>query len=398
MKHYFSHINHSRNRELNEMYASVSLRSFAISLIGIFIPVYLYTLGFSLRTIFLFYLITNAIQFVGDYLTGHLISRFGPKHVLISSYPAMAINLLMLATIPFMHWPLWLLALSTAVSLNLFWVPYHDDFSKAKDKKSTGWEVSKFIIFSEVFGAFGPLIGGLIAQKFGFQYGILAALIIIAIAVLPLIGKKEIVKKGPIKHTLFSVKNNYKDLVAYGGLSLEGMTLWVIWPLFIFLFVKSYVRLGFIITVTLLIVVALSFFMGKITDKYKKDKVMKTGSVLGFFTASSRILTTGLTSAYVFSTISSLSQIFLYIPFYSVFYLHADKHPRTQYVSLMEMTVDVFRGILYAILYIATFFVADRWVFTIAFIFGALGALSTYFIANSEKKLGKTKEMVEVKV
>ncbi len=38
-----------RNKELDELYAFFGLREFALSLIGIFVPIYLLTLGFSLQ-------------------------------------------------------------------------------------------------------------------------------------------------------------------------------------------------------------------------------------------------------------------------------------------------------------------------------------------------------------
>ena len=41
--------------ELNEMYFIMSARSVALSMIGIFIPIYLYNLGFPLHIIFFYY-------------------------------------------------------------------------------------------------------------------------------------------------------------------------------------------------------------------------------------------------------------------------------------------------------------------------------------------------------
>ncbi len=389
MKHYINHIHHSKNRELNEMYVAMSMRSFAISLIGIFIPIYLFTIGYSLRNIFLFYIMANTFQFVGDYLSGHGIARYGAKHLLIASYPMMAVNLTMLVTMKTFHWPLWALALTTAVALNLFWTPYHDDFSKAKDKKSAGRQVGRWIILSEVCGAFGPLLGGIIAQRFGMTYGIIAALVIVVGAMIPLLGKHEIVPRKPFNRSACSVKKYYKDLIAYGGLSLEGMTVGVVWPLFLYFFIRDFAKVGFIVTMSFLLVIFLSLLIGKLTDQYGKERAMKTGSVVTFFTAGSRVLTSGVSMAYVIGTVSSLSQIFLLIPFYSVFYIHADKEPRTEYVTLMEMSVDVFRGILYGIMYASTFFLPVRYVFLIAFCFAAVGALTTSLIARSGKSLPK---------
>jgi len=43
-----------KNRELNELYATMAIKSFSISLIGIFIPIYLLNLGYTLQSVFSF--------------------------------------------------------------------------------------------------------------------------------------------------------------------------------------------------------------------------------------------------------------------------------------------------------------------------------------------------------
>ena len=203
---------------------------------------------------------------------------------------------------------------------------------------------------------------------------------------IPLTGKHEIVPKTPFKRSACSIKKYYRDLIAYGGLGWEGMTLGVIWPLFLFLFIRNFAKVGFIVTLSLLAVILLSLAMGKMTDKYGKEKAMRAGSITSFFTAGTRILTSGVGLAYIVSAISSLSQIFLYIPFYAAYYLHTDNGSRTEYVTLMEMSVDAFRGALYAVLFIATFFLPDKSVFLIAFGFAAVGSLSTMLITHSGKQ------------
>lgn len=402
------HLNHhylakGKEAELNEMYASISLRQFGLSIVAIFIPIYLYTLGYPIRTIILYFIMVNLIQIIGDFTVGHIISRIGPKHVMMLSYPLLAINLFLLVTLGTYGWPLWLLALTTAISLSTFWVPYHDNFSKAKHKKSTGKEVGRFFILAEIAGALGPILGGVIAQKFGVEAGLIVAILIILVAITPLlIKKKEIAKKRSFKMSNFSFKKNYKDMIAYGGLSLEGMTVQLIWPLFLFLFIGSYVEVGSIVTISMLVIIALSIYMGKLIDKYSKDKVMKVGSIISFFTSSFRIVAISSSLAYAIGIVSSLSRITIFMPFYSEFYNHADDEPRIEYVTFLEMSVDIFRATGLGILYISTFFLDLRAVFITGFALGAVGALLTMLIAYSKKKEQKAikvyKEIAKARV
>ncbi|MEK7447347.1 MAG: MFS transporter [Patescibacteria group bacterium] len=381
------HMHHGRqNKELNEMYVSMTLRTFGLSLIAIFIPIYLYNLGFSLRTIFLYYIISSLFQFFGDYLAGKAIGRFGAKHVMSLSYPVLLIHLVMLVTLPIYHWSIWLLSIPAALSLSLFWPAYHDDFSKAKDKKATGKEVGKLFILMEGFGALGPIMGGIVAQVFGVQYGIIIAIVITMAAAIPLLGKKEITKRRPMAIERFSLRENYKDMIAYGGLSMEGMAIAIVWPLLLFFIIGNYARIGSIATISLLVTIALSIFIGKAVDKYKKENVLRVSSLVHFFTSTSRILVTSLNSAYIIGVASSLSHIILWVPFFSQYYLHADKNSRTEYVVEMEMSVDIFRMLGLTVLLICTYFFDIKTTLIVGIAVGAVGTLLSMLITSSKKK------------
>ena len=51
ISHYF------KNKEMDELYVSIGIKALAQSIIQIFIPIYLYKLGFSISTIALYYII-----------------------------------------------------------------------------------------------------------------------------------------------------------------------------------------------------------------------------------------------------------------------------------------------------------------------------------------------------
>lgn len=396
------HLHYGRkNKEVNEMYISMTLRTFGLSLIALFIPIYLYNLGYSFRTIIIYYIMTNFFQIFGDFSAGKAIGRFGAKHVMILSYPVLLIHLLMLVTLPTYHWPLWVLALLGALSLNLFWPAYHDDFSKAKDKKSTGKQVGRMLILMEAFGALGPIIGGIIAQFLGVKYGIISAIFITIAAAIPLLGKKEITKKRPLDIKKFSIKENYKDMIAYGGISMEGMAISIVWPLLLFFIIGNYARIGSIATISLLVTIALSMFIGKAVDKYRKENVLRVSSVVNFFTSASRILVTSINSAYIIGVLSSLSHIILWVPFFSEYYLHADKKPRTEYIVEMEMSVDVFRMSSLIILLVCTYFFDIKATLFLGIVIGAVGTLLTMFITSSsksEREIRVQKEIAKARV
>ena len=87
MPHTQGHKHHILNRELSELFATVSIRGFAVSLIAIFIPIYLLEIGYSLSMTLLFFVVTNVFHFLGIYPAALIISKKGVKHTIFYSMP-----------------------------------------------------------------------------------------------------------------------------------------------------------------------------------------------------------------------------------------------------------------------------------------------------------------------
>jgi len=376
----------------------MSLKTFAFSLIAIFIPIYLYNLGYSIRNIIAYFVLVYLFCSLGEYFSGRLVSKYGAKHVMAISFPLMAISLIFLLTLKDYHWPLWFLAITAAAPMPFFWVPYHDDFSKAKHQKTAGKEIGRLAILVAFFGALGPFIGGMIAEEVGMQIAIATSTILLLAAIPALFRSREIVKQRPMNMRNFSIRRNARDMLAYSGYGLEASASMVLWPFFLYLIVGSYKGVGFIATASLMVAIAVMIFVGKITDKYSKRKVLKMGGILNFSTGVSRVIVSSLGAAYFVSVISSISQIFLQIPFVSEYYLRADEEPRTEYIVGMEMTIDFARGFGFLILFFSTYFLDIKWVLMEGIVMGAFGALLSTYITRSatQEAVSVVKSPVEV--
>ena len=81
-----------RFTELNEIYAFMSIRSFALALVTIFVPIYLYKEGFGFSNILLFYFYLYLFESIFEYLGASFIKIRGPKHAMILSLPFMIIH------------------------------------------------------------------------------------------------------------------------------------------------------------------------------------------------------------------------------------------------------------------------------------------------------------------
>ncbi len=259
-----------KNTEVNEIYALMSVRSLVIALVNIFIPIYLYTITYSIKEIIVYYFILYIGEAILEYPAMKIIARFGPKHSIAFSLPFLVAHFWMLWTIPQYHWPLWLVALMASVAMGFFWQAYHYDFSKSKEKKRPTREISTLYMIIAILSALGPLVGGLIAGKFGIGslFGLVTGLVLLTI--FPLFVQKE----PHIRHKTNLLKTlsgrTIKQIVAYGGNGIEVNTSMTFWPLFLFFIVGSYQAVGYVTAASLAITVLVTYLIGHIADRRSK--------------------------------------------------------------------------------------------------------------------------------
>jgi MFS family permease len=95
--------------ELNELYVAMLVRGMSLGMMGIFVPIFLLRLGYSLTailTIICIYFFTRTFVDIG---AAFLVARFGPKHIMVLGQVLFAISSLLFLTLKNMHWPFILL-------------------------------------------------------------------------------------------------------------------------------------------------------------------------------------------------------------------------------------------------------------------------------------------------
>ena len=369
-----------RFTELNEIFAVMSLRSFVSSMISIFVPIYMYSLGYPLADIFLFHIYIFAAEFIFEYIATNLVSKFGPKHAMALSLPFFITHLWMLSTLQAYGWPLWLPGVIGGISLAFYWQGYHYDFSRSRKKSQTTKDISRLYILLAILGAIAPFIGGFIATHYGFGmlYGVV--IILLSLVFIPLIkgGEKHSAKKLHFKK--INLRGISRDLLSYGGTGMEGSVALTIWPLFIFFIVGTYEKVGLVTSLALILTIAVTYVVGKRANSGNRYKFIRAGSFLDMFIYLIVIFIDSFVQVLSLNFARSLVSSLRAAPFISEYYLHADETSRSEYIYFMESTIDLFRLAMFSALYLATFVFAGRAVLIIGLLFGAVGSLFAGFM------------------
>lgn len=382
---------HHRVSGITALFVSSTLHSFALSLAGIFVPLYILQLTGRLDTVFLFFALRSTAVVLSAVPSSHLVSRLGFRRSSMTGtfLYLLMIFLLILGTQQEAY--LWLAAIASGVAVPAYWLPYHLIFAEDGRSEHFGREVSLLNILSRVSTAAGPLIGGLLILFFGFSALYLATFIILFFSVIPLsLMEHHPIHQAPslrqLKEYLFS-RVGRVWAVNFCLPQVETLILDVVWPVFVFLSVSSYETTGGIASATLLISLLVLVVSSQIVDRADKRKLMAVG---GFLSSASWLFLVFAKSAgqiFLSSTLLKGVRNFFYIPFETVFYSKVAEEKLNH-----SLTFLVFREIvLHSIGALAMFslwgLVLLGWSLNLAFFVAALAILlSTRFVRRLELK------------
>ena len=353
--HSLHHIFHFlRNRELNELYASIALRAFAFALAGVFIPIYLYQLGYSFTTIFLFYGIFGLVTAVFSLVSVKVFSKLGLKHCMLISIPFLITFFVLLYTLDTFSWSPIMLSFIFGIQSAFFWVPYHIDFTKFSDKKQRGMQVGFSKIVASVFATLGPLAGGLILAFFGFNILFIIVALFLMCSVIPLFLTKEIHQPFHFSLKEFFQGQKLKEVLGFLGHGAEMRLGWVVWPLFIFLFIleEKYISLGMISSLALFSGVIFTFFAGRLSDTRKRKNILKTGTIANAFIWIIKSFIVTPFQVVITDIFYGASQAMMHVPFDVISYDQAKKRNITGMILQREFYIHLGAFLMFMLLII----------------------------------------------
>jgi len=198
---------------------------------------------------------------------------------MVFSLPFFVLYFVLLATIP--TFPLAILGAIVCLTLYkiLYWPAYYAIFARFSDADNRGTELSWLGVFH--YGAMigGPAIGGFIATVWGFSALFLCAGLLVLFSGIPLVAVKQVYRKSDFSYASpwgMIVRPEYrKTFIATLGWG-ENFIDAVFWPLFLFLMVGSLDSMGIYLSLSLIVMTLVSFYIGERAEKYKKETVLRT--------------------------------------------------------------------------------------------------------------------------
>lgn len=363
-------------RQIKELYASAAIMDFAIAMVVIFEPIYLYTRGYSLQKILLFYLAIYSLYFIFIPLGAKFSRRFGYERGILASTPFLVLYYLSLFAIPSNAIYFYGAILFLALSKTFYWPGYHADFARFCSAGERGREVSEMQAISTIVYIVGPAIGGAIIAVGGFKTLFIIVSILILASNLPLLSTKEVFTPIPFSYwkayaRLFR-KENLRRLCGYLGFGEELVVL-TIWPIFIYVVIKNYFSIGVIIATTTLVTSIVIIYIGHLTDFKDKFKLLKLGSILTSTSAFLRITVSSGLGVFFVDTFSRVAKNFTSVPLTAITYERAQKTSVMKTVVFYEMALILGKILACLVVYLLLFLLPSS--FTAAFVVAGLMSL-----------------------
>ena len=374
------------------VYLDTALIYLGMSLIGVFIPLYVLKLTGSILAVFGFYAFYHFLVLFWIFPVAFLLRKIGVDKTSFLGAVSRSLFLFFLILARQNNSFLWPAFFFYGLTVPLCWLPFHfTTINIDGGDKKFGKEAGMIGFIARLFSSLGPVLGGFIITILDFSWLYALAVMITLFSGLALFFDK-FEKKGMkinVKVVLKKSLNPSLSGVCKGlfGAGLEAAVYGIAWPLFIFLAIGSYQNLGVIKSAALFISLLVYYWAGRWVDRKGKG-ILKIGVVINSLNLLLRpFLRTALPIFLADSTYLT-GAILIWTPFEAAFY-EKGLGEKIDYIILRELILH-FSGFAACLLLAVLFWLQASW--WLIFSLAVLGLWLTTFIIKGEKDSQKAAE------
>ncbi len=338
----------------NKVLGMMSLNGFAMSFVAIFIPIYLFNLGYSFQMVMIWMMIHHSTLLLFAFVTVKVSNKIGLVHSLHIRFGLLLIYFLLLLfglkDTPILFY---IIPIISGAESAFYWIPLNILFVRNTKEENMGKSMSKFFVVPKVLSMTGPLVGAFIAIHYGFNILFAFAMFLLFFTFLPILSLKSektnfIFSKERFEE-IWQKNKQYFIPEIVDNLAEDAMVLWTI---FIFLQIASTLEVGIIGTITSVASLFFTLTLGKLTDQWNKHKLIKIGaflvSIVWFINFAIGEFFPNQYLFYIATIFATLSLRVFLVPYSSLMYNQARKDD-AQFLVLREIPTIIGRLVLFSI-------------------------------------------------
>lgn len=337
-------------KQIHSIYLNTLLRGIAFSLFGIFVPIYFLKLGYPLSKVFSYFLVFQLTTFISIFAGYKIAKKVGYKPLIIASAPLLVIFIFLIQMMEFSSIPIYLIATVMGIQSGFYWLPIHNFFNKLSEKNIKGTQFSNYVVFGQISGLIGPLIGAIVATTLGFKYLFTIVLVFILISIYPLLKLQNIIPKEKIKLKKLKTlaKNNKGFVVGTFFDNIKGEIEGIIWPIFVYLFLENLISVGSLGALITLGSMFLTLFIGRYYDRKSKYLFLRIGGVMYAIMWLLRAYYDSSIIIFVSSFFAGFFGLMIEIPFSAIFYDKTSEEKKSNtFIIFREIPIFFARMVLW---------------------------------------------------
>lgn len=372
-------------REINQLYLHQTLKNFAISIIGVFIPVYIVSEGFSIYHAAYFILLSGLIGFVFSFPLAKVVSRLGFKKSISISF---LFTLPGLALIRAFDLSLVLITVSGVLynlGRSLHSISLSSGFALLSEDKSRDKDSGKMLSLPSISRVVAPFLGGTIFALFGFQQLLLVSIAVLLLSILPLLltgDHHDNVSFKGLSHVLENYGEEVKFFSIRGIQSVAGVS---ITALFVYTLIGGSVDVGTARALDSLGFTVTGLLAGYLADKYGRNNILKIGTVGAGISHVFRGLMQTPLQMFTLSFIAGIFFQTYHVPLYSKFAEIADRKEKIlEFYTVRKTFIGLGQTITVLLLLGSNYFLELRQAFITTFL---LASIATFYMGIRFEKL-----------
>jgi len=366
------------NQQMREFFVSSALFDFGSAMSAIFEPIYLWSIGWRLPAIIVFYMAAYAFYFLIAPLGASFARSRGYEHSIALSTPFLILYYLALFSIPRGQIFAVIAVASFSIFRMFYWPGARSIMANYSTDDESGRTLSGLNALSVGAAVLGPVVGGIIIQQFGFAVLFMIVSAVVLLSNVPMLMTPE--KFEP--HSL-SYADAYKRMlrpefrktvIAHLGYGEEFISDFLL-PIFFLTFVSSYVAVGAVATFGGIIAIVAIIAIGRATDSHRRHPIMRAGVLMTALSWVARVVSMSPLGIVVCQSLYRVSRLTIQVPFMTIAESKARDYSVMKSSLLYEMSLVVGKILTACVALIILFFFPDNW----AAIFILAAALTLFY-------------------
>ncbi|PLX22011.1 hypothetical protein C0584_00580 [Candidatus Parcubacteria bacterium] len=297
----------------NDLLMADVLRLLALSMISLFVPIFLIESGFSIFHIAFFELGIFLATVPMHYFILSNINNWGVKRTLTSSYFVNILFYIVLFCTDILFSKigmilfLVLLGFLNVVAITLYWTAHHVYFISSVEKENAGKKLAIMSSIPTMVAIISPFLGSILITNFNFQASFVVSSLFLLIASFFLFFSEKI---QPINVNLnireIFDRRGYRKNIIYVIQGMGYSSTGLIWPLLLFYLSVKLISMGVLYLFSNLAYAIIANFSGRIIDKNGSHKIVRIGAAGHGLSMILRAFATTIISLTTFQTMGGI--------------------------------------------------------------------------------------------